>query len=130
MNGHRLLTSLATEGTRDPKDSPAYSASSSPLPYPHLFWSPITTISVSQSSPSSFAPHICTEFICLLLCVLRYILRPAILLHLVRIARGPEVPLISLTCGIHSRLFCSSHSRLLIFLTILDMGSLLRKPAK
>ncbi|KAF9503622.1 hypothetical protein BS47DRAFT_784827 [Hydnum rufescens UP504] len=34
------------------------------------------------------------------LCVLRYILRSAMPLHLVRMARGPEPPLISLTCGI------------------------------
>ncbi|KAF9513747.1 hypothetical protein BS47DRAFT_1485537 [Hydnum rufescens UP504] len=90
-------TSLAIEGTADPKDSLAYAPHrpSSQLPSPSL--------SPPRLHHSSYEIH-------MPLCALRYILRPVILLHRVGMAPGPEVPLIALTFGIHSRLYCPSHS--------------------
>ncbi|KAF9503590.1 hypothetical protein BS47DRAFT_788758 [Hydnum rufescens UP504] len=107
-----------------------------PIPYYHLRLiltrlcrpSFFITISVSQSSLSSFASCICTSMP--FLCVLRCILRPEILLHLVRMAHSPEVPLISLTYGIHSRLFCPSHSRLSVFLVWWSLFCNSRHPAR
>jgi hypothetical protein len=118
-------TSLATDGTVDPKDSPVYSASSSP--YPLLSPSPYPHSSLSPHAHNLrlpvFALLVCImhlyEIRMPLFCVLRSLRRPGILLHLVRMARGPEV---SLTYGIHSRFFCPHHSRLLVLLTIVDMG--------
>ncbi|KAF9513728.1 hypothetical protein BS47DRAFT_1393118 [Hydnum rufescens UP504] len=65
MNGP-TPTSLATEGTADPKDSPAYSHR---VPIISLALSSLVfvapssfiTVSVSQFSPSSFASRICTN---------------------------------------------------------------------
>ncbi|KAF9507420.1 hypothetical protein BS47DRAFT_1351576, partial [Hydnum rufescens UP504] len=95
--------SLTTEGTADPKDSPAYSRR---VPYyqPRL-------ILTRLCRPILLHHSLCLPVFALLLRithlyeihlrVLRYILHPAILLHLIRMAPGPEVPLISLTFGIH-----------------------------
>ncbi|KAF9507427.1 hypothetical protein BS47DRAFT_1351593, partial [Hydnum rufescens UP504] len=120
-------TSLGTEGTVDPKDSPPYSH---PIPYHHprlILTRLCRPIHLHHSLRLPvFALLVCVthlyEIHMPLLCLLRYIPRPVVLLRLVRMVHGPEVPLIFLTYGIHSRLCCPSHSRLPVFLTIPAYG--------